>query len=300
VVVAHIGAFCGRELTSCRGEIVDLAGRLTERVDAIVSGHTHSPVRALVRGIPIVQARSRGTAVGVIDLPLGNGEADPVIEVRDVRADQATPDSATAVAVAQAVARVAPLISAPVVEIGEHIGLGLRGSMGKLIADAQRSRAGADVSIMNNGGIRGPLRVGMAKYSDIYEVHPFGNLLVRLTVTGKELRDELERQVAQPSFNLHLGGVRVTFDTSRAVGSRVTSLTLSDGTPVRDQGTYRVALSDFLAEGGDGVQLARRAIRRDDLGVSDLDALVAYLKTLPAPVRGPRDERITFARGQTP
>ncbi len=294
VVVAHIGAFCGRELTSCRGEIVDLAGRLTERVDAIVSGHTHSAVRALVRGVPIVQARSRGSAVGIIDLPLGDSESVPLIEVRDVRADWVTPDSVTALSVAQAVARVAPLISAPVAEIGEHIGVGLQGSMGKLIADAQRSRAGADVSIMNNGGIRAPLRVGSARYADIYEVHPFGNRLVRLTVTGKELRDELERQVAQPSFNLHLGGARVTFDTSRAVGSRVTSLTLSDGTPVRDAGTYRVALSDFLDEGGDGVQLRRNAIKREELGIADLDALIAYLKTLPSPVRGPRDVRITF------
>ncbi len=294
IVVAHIGAFCQSSLTSCRGGIVDLAGRLTERIDAIVSGHTHSPVRALVRGTPIVQARSRGTAIGIIDVPLGDTTKPPVIELRDVRADRVPADSGVAAVVHEAAAKVAVRMSVPVAEIGEHIGQGLRGTLGKLIADAQRTVGQGDVAIMNNGGIRAPLRPGMATYGSVFEVHPFDNRLVRLTVTGKELRAELERQIAQPSFNLHLSGVRVAFDTTRAAGSRVTSLTRTDGTLLRDTERYRVVLSDFLADGGDGVLLARSALRREDLDILDLDALVTYLKTLPSPVRAPRDERVAF------
>lgn len=294
VVVAHIGAFCQSALTSCRGGIIDLANRLTERVDAVVSGHTHSPVRALVRGIPIVQARSRGTALGIIDIPLGDSTRKPVIELRDVRSDRVPADSSVAVVVREAEVKVAARMSVPVVQIAEHIGVGLRGALGKLIADAQRSVGQGDVGIMNNGGIRAPLRPGWATYGSIFEVHPFGNRLVRLTVTGKELRAELERQVAQPAFNLHLSGVRVTFDTTRARGDRVVSLTRSDGTPILDGEQYRVVLSDFLADGGDRVQLARTALRREDLDIVDLDALIQYLKTLPSPVHAPRDERVAF------
>lgn len=294
VVVAHIGAFCQNSLTSCRGGIIDLANRLTERVDAIVSGHTHSPVRALVRGIPIVQARSRGTALGIIDVPLGDTTTAPVIELRDVRADWASADSSVAAVVSEAAAKVAARMSVPVVEIAENISQGLRGTMGKLISDAQRSVGQGDVAIMNNGGIRAPLRPGMATYGSLFEVHPFGNRLTRLTVTGKELRAELERQVAQATFNLHLSGVHVTVDTSRAAGSRITSLTRTDGTPIHDTQRYRVVLSDFLADGGDRVQLADGALRREDFEITDLDALIQYLKTLPAPVRAPHDERVTF------
>jgi 2',3'-cyclic-nucleotide 2'-phosphodiesterase (5'-nucleotidase family) len=271
-----------------------MANRMTERVDAIVSGHTHSPVRALVRGIPIVQARSRGMALGIIDIPLGDAGDPPLIEIRDVRADWATPDSAVAGVVGAAVERVAARMSVPVAEIGEHIGLGVRGPLGKLIADAQRIVGGGQVSIMNNGGIRAPLRPGTATFGAFFEVHPFDNRLVRLTVTGRALRDELERQVAHPSFNVHVSGIRVTFDTSRAPGSRVTNLTLSDGTPVSDNTAYRVVLSDFLADGGDGVQLAGQALRREDLNIADLTALITHVQSLPAPLRGPRDERITF------
>ena len=41
---------------------------LHEPIDAIVSGHTHSLVNATINGIPVVQARSSGTALDVIDL----------------------------------------------------------------------------------------------------------------------------------------------------------------------------------------------------------------------------------------
>jgi 2',3'-cyclic-nucleotide 2'-phosphodiesterase (5'-nucleotidase family) len=214
--------------------------------------------------------------------------------LRDVRSDSVAPDSAVASVVQDAAARVVARMSVPIAEIAEYIGQGLRGSLGKLVADAQRSVGGGDVGIMNNGGIRAPLRPGRATFGSIYEVHPFDNRLVRLNVTGQELRNELERQVAQPNFNLHLSGVRVTFDTSRPAASRVVSLTLTDGTPVRNEGRYRVVLSDFLADGGDAVQLARFALKREDLGILDRDALIAYIKTLPAPVRAPNDERVTL------
>jgi 2',3'-cyclic-nucleotide 2'-phosphodiesterase (5'-nucleotidase family) len=50
VVVAHAGAFCGRAAPpGCNSEIVELARGITERVDAIVTGHTHSLVNTRER-----------------------------------------------------------------------------------------------------------------------------------------------------------------------------------------------------------------------------------------------------------
>jgi 2',3'-cyclic-nucleotide 2'-phosphodiesterase (5'-nucleotidase family) len=61
IVVAHAGTFCSTPIgDTCDGEIVDLARKLTpQRIDAIVSGHTHSRVNTTVNGISVVQARSR-------------------------------------------------------------------------------------------------------------------------------------------------------------------------------------------------------------------------------------------------
>src|SRR4029077_16958347 len=77
IVVAHIGAFCDADSSAatvpagpsaCHGEIIDLARGLDSgSVDLIVSGHTHSLVNTVVNGIPIVQARSSGAGIAVVD-----------------------------------------------------------------------------------------------------------------------------------------------------------------------------------------------------------------------------------------
>ncbi|MBA3673035.1 MAG: 5'-nucleotidase C-terminal domain-containing protein, partial [Gemmatimonadaceae bacterium] len=81
VVIAHAGAFCGRDGASdCNGEIIELAKALHEPIDAIVSGHTHSLVDTDVGGVPVVQARSSGTAIDVVDLE-STGSRHRVVDV---------------------------------------------------------------------------------------------------------------------------------------------------------------------------------------------------------------------------
>ncbi len=293
VVVAHAGAFCDRrETQSCEGEIVTLAQRVTERVDAFVSGHTHSAVASVVRGAAIVQARSRGSAIGVVDLSLEPGTA-PSVELRDVLPDRVTTvDSAVARIVADATESLRDRMDHPIARIGERMAPGLNGTLGNLIADAQRAAGEGDVAIMNTGGVRAPLDTGTATFGALFEIHPFANSLVRLTVTGRELREYLERVVSRSPVRAHLSGASVRFDPSRSEGSRVVDVRLSDGRPVDDSKTYRLVMTDFLSTGGDGLNLAGAALRVEPLQIADLDALIDYLRAQPAPVRAPTDRRL--------
>src|SRR4051812_2127780 len=86
IVIAHAGAFCGTAgAAACSGEIIDLATKLHTKVDAIVSGHTHSLVNTVINGIPVVQARSSGRALDILDLPLGASSRLPARhEVREI------------------------------------------------------------------------------------------------------------------------------------------------------------------------------------------------------------------------
>src|SRR5690606_26525786 len=208
VVVAHSGAFCeGGRFSACEGEIIDVARDLEERVDAIVSGHTHSAVNTVIDGIPIVQARSSGQAIAVLDLepPLWRSRA----EVRPVVADSLPPDSVVGELVAAAVTRVAPIVERRVAESARRLTRsGAQNPLGNLIADAQRWAARADVAVMNNGGIRADLPAGEVDYGDVYSVQPFGNTLVRLTVSGEELLRHLETLVAGEQVRAHVSGVR--------------------------------------------------------------------------------------------
>jgi 5'-nucleotidase len=286
VVVAHEGAFCDRPATACQGEIVSLARDLTGRVDAIVSGHTHSPVATVVRGIPIVQARSSGIALGVMDVAIG-GSAAPVVALRDVLPDSTGADPAVDSLVRRWTAAVSARVSRPVARIGARL---TRAALGDLIADAQRAAGQGDVAVMNAGGVRAALDSGVATYGRLFEVQPFGNELTRQTVRGSDLRAYLQRIVSRPAPNAHLSGVVVTIDSARAIRD----VRLADGAPLDDQRPYRLVLSDFLAAGGD--DLAVPAARSETLGIVDLDALIAWLQSRPQPVRAPDDARIVLRR----
>lgn len=306
VVVAHAGAQCQADgATDCGGEIVDLARRVTERLDAIVSGHTHSLVDVTVNGIPIVQARSNGRALAVLDLPFVRGadgrlavvkQGDAPGRVYDVITDSLPPAARIDSFVKREVARVAPRVSRRIAVIAEAMPRqGVQHALGNLVADAQRSAGRGDIAVMNNGGIRADLRAGDATYGSLFEIQPFGNVLYAVTVKGDRLRRYLERLVGR-RLNAHISGAVVTYDTTRTAGSRIVSVRFTDGRALRDDATYRVVLNDFMVTGGDGLGLAGEAISTRPLNIVDLDALISYLRSRPAPVRAPAGARFLIVR----
>jgi 5'-nucleotidase len=308
VVIAHAGAFCSRTGTSdCGGEIIDLARNLKQPVDAIVSGHTHSLVDVAVRGIPIVQAYKNGRAIAVIDLdvPRRGGRrgarlsADTVVvpraEVREVRTTDYAPEARVDSIARRALAKVASRVNTPVATIAETMRKGRKGeqyALGNLIADAQRWAGKSDIAVMNNGGIRGDLRAGPATYGTLFELQPFGNVLYRVTATGAAIRRYFERLGADAGPDEHASGVVVTYDMSRPSGARVTSITLADGRPLADSATYTIVLNDFIVMGRDGLALQHDARSTENLNVTDLDALVDYLRRQRGPLQPPAGARL--------
>lgn len=294
VVVAHAGAFCVTEpAPACTGEIADLARGVTERIDAIVSGHTHSAVTTVVNGIPVVQARSHGSALGILDVSL-EGQA-PVIALRDVLPERTTPDARIDSMVRAVTEPLKAIVDRPIATIAEPMS-GL--VLGNFMADAYRTAGGGDVGVMNRGGVRAPVDSGIVTYGELFEVAPFGNTLVRLTMTGAGLRAWIEKALAQPQLRAHLSGVVVTYDSTRNAGSRITGLTLPDGRQVEESATYRFVYSDFLHANGDGLQATEGIQRVEELGLVDIDALQEYVRQ-NSPVRPPRDQRIIVRPGRT-
>src|SRR5687767_2234306 len=292
VVVAHAGAFCDDEGDDrCRGEIVELARGVGRAVDVIVSGHTHSLVRTLDPGVPIVQARSNGRAVGVVDLVPGEL---PVVSVRDVLPDSVAPLARIDSIARRAVAAVASRVSARVAEIPAHLQRsGEQYPLGHLVADAQRWAGKADIAVMNNGGIRADLPAGTATYGRVFEVQPFANTLHRFTLRGRDLRAYLEKIVGgRTPPRVHVSGVTLSYDPQRAAGQRIVSARLADGREIVDDAQYTLVMNNFMASGGDGLALEDEALHSEPLPIIDLDALIAYLKQLPQPVQAPTERRI--------
>jgi len=305
IVVAHEGAFCdGPPATdpvpapACHGDILDIARGLdSASVDLIVSGHTHSLVNTVVNGIPIVQARSSGAGIAVVDFVRLRGTKRQVrARIETPYTDQVRPDAALGDTLRVYQRAIETVRSRPVARVKVELRrTGQEYGLGRLIADAQRNVAQADVAIVNNGGIRADLAAGAVTYGDLYEVQPFQNRLVRLLATGKVLKEALEHVVAGDRPDAHVSGLEVWYDPGKRAGRRVTKLTLADGRGVDDGRTYTVAVSDFLAAGGSGFTMLR-GLPADDAGLVDLDALIRYLSELRSPVEPPADERIHRAR----
>src|SRR5687768_7237956 len=299
VVIAHAGAQCRQSgTTACNGEIVDLARDVKTRVDAIVSGHTHSLVNTVVKGIPIVQARSSGRAIDVVDLPLsGAGDLVARQEVRELAADTLPPLPAVDSIVQRAAARVEPLINRRIVTIPATMPRsGRQYPLGNLIADSQRWAGKADVAIMNNGGIRTELRAGVATYGSLLEIQPFGNTLYSLQMTGAQLRGLLEVMLSGQGPNDHVSGMMVKYDSTKPRGSRVVSVTMENGEPLSDARTYSVVVNNFLLSGGEGYNAGARATSSAPLNIVDLDALIQYLQQLPTPISAPAEIRLAPVR----
>ncbi len=295
ILLAHSGAVC--DSTACSGEILDLARELGPgAVDMIIAGHTHRLVNTTVGTVHVVEARSSGTALGIVDLirtPVGGrAEESRVVSIYD---DEVTPDTAVARIVAGYAARTDSLarhvvarIKLPLPKTGEDG----QYALGNLIADAQRNVARADVSLMNNGGIRGTgLEAGPVTYAQLFELSPFQNNLVRVTVTGALLRQAMEHAVESGVPSAHVSGMTVRFDPTRPVGHRVVEMRLLDGHRIEDRKRYTLATLDFVQTGGSGFSMLINQPTEHGFG-TDLDAILTYIRRLPQPVEASSAPRI--------
>ena len=301
VVTGHVGGFCTAQGV-CTGEIFDMVNRLTEPVDVVVSGHSHSLVNTRLRGVPIVQARSSGTAIDVVDIAVGDTSArqpgDIVgsrvlrSDVVDVLTDSIAPDPQAERIARAAIDAVAGIIAQPVGRILTDLRRdGNQYALGNLIADAIRERTRSDIGIVNNGGIRANLLAGAVNYGRLYEVQPFGNTLVTMRVRGDALRTYLAQLVAGAAPRDHVSGVELRYDPRRPADDRLVAVQVGGRTldPAR---TYTITMNDYMATGGDGLRLAKKAAAVSDTKIVDLDALVDYVRARPQGIAPTAVDRI--------
>ena len=122
-------------------------------------------------------------------------------------------------------------------------------NLGVLIATAMKERAKADLAIMNAGGVRDSIKAGDVTYKDVLKVQPFSNTLVYVELTGKEVLDYLNAAAKMSPGSgafAQFAGVRMT------ISGGVASDVQIGGAALNPQKTYRMALNNFQANGGDG------------------------------------------------
>lgn len=279
VVMSHIGF----------DEDVRLARQL-RRVDLVIGGHSHTPlgtpalpgwrqsngsyptVERDAEGKPIyiVQAWEWGKVVGEIQLDFdAKGrvikvrKATPIVIDKTIREDMG---------VASFIAALRKPIDAIANEVVGEITEPLedRTLVGHFVADSylmSGARSGAVAAFMNPGGVRANLVAGPITYGEAVSVCPFRNTIVVADLTGTQLVTMLEQKI---------GLIPSTGSSYKITGNKVSEVVIA-GAPLEMAKVYKVAVNNFMAGGGDGLEVLK-GVPKIDTGFVDIDVWVEFLK----------------------
>lgn len=303
VLLTHDGSFA-RDCATISAE-QSVFGRLirdaSPKIDAIFSGHTHTPYSCTISGRPVVQAGSFGSYLSHVAFdvdPLTNtllGARSDLIPLTDGNGSPSYPAAPGVTHIVDEAVRQADFLgTAPVGRIGADIvrggtppgsDRGVESQLGNLIADVMTwAVPSADLGLINPGGLRTDLMYrddGTLNFREVASVQPFANTLVTVELTGDQLRRVLEQQwylSGGAELKRHLGvsdAFRYTYLPGNAPGSRIVSMTLN-GAPVDPTRLYTVVTINFLAAGGDGFSTFTESTEIVDTGRNDLQATIDY------------------------
>jgi 5'-nucleotidase/UDP-sugar diphosphatase len=312
IAATHMGHYTdGKSGVNAAGD-VEMA-RAVKGLDLIVGGHSQNPVcmsaenrrnDAYVPGQPcapdrqngawIVQAHEWGKYVGRADFVIEAGKIELVKYqllpvnlsarqadgTRKVYTERLAEDAAVRDFLKPFQDNGQARLTVPV---GETVGVfdGDRNrvrsqptNLGVLIARSMMERTGADLSIMNAGGVRDSLPEGKITYRDVLKVQPFGNQISLVRLSGAELLKYLE---AVAKMTPGSGAFPQTVGVQMVIEASVLKEARVGGQPIDARREYRLALNNFTAGGGDGYPKLSDHPGHVNTGFADADVMRSFI-----------------------
>ncbi|WP_102028923.1 5'-nucleotidase C-terminal domain-containing protein [Salirhabdus sp. Marseille-P4669] len=292
IVLAHVpGDQSGSTVT---GDIANIANEVDDEVDVIFAAHNHVKLDGVVDGKLIVQAGEYGKAFADVDLEIDPATGDIVkktAEVVDVIQEGMTPDPEATAILNDYLEQVGPKLNevigvAEVALPGGYAAFGEIGDnpLGNLIADGMIAAMDSDFALMNGGGIRADLNAGEITWSELFNVQPFGNTLVKVEITGAELRDVLNTQFSGYGPDVLIGGFSYTWDSSLGDYGQVVDLFLPDGSKLDEAATYTVTVNNYMYPHSSDKYRLFELGENPVQGPDDLQATVDFVKSFDGPI----------------
>lgn len=139
-----------------------------------------------------------------------------------------------------------------------------------------------DFAVVNIGGMRCEWQAGDITRRNIYELMPFDNALVILTLTGKDILELCDIFASQ-------GGQGVSKQLRMEMKNKKAQNILLNGKPLVEDAIYYVATSDYLSTGADFFTPLTKYIEKNETGYLIRDLYLEYAqlqKTIEAPIDG--------------
>ena len=150
------------------------------------------------------------------------------------------------------------------------------GELGDLVADiildaANKKYYSSDnikvqFCVLNNGGLRVSLPKGEITKGKVFELMPFENEMVVVTLPGdktKQLFDFIAAKNGMPVAGIKMG-----------IKNNTATHVLVNGSDFDVTKTYRIVTSDYLANGGDKMDFFKSAVKNEPLGYKLRDAII--------------------------
>lgn len=148
-----------------------------------------------------------------------------------------------------------------------------------------------DMVLFNNGGIRSSIPKGAITLENVYQLMPFENMVTVVLITGSNTKKMFD-YIAQKN-GMPISGAKLGINKDKPVDI------LINGQPLDTNRNYRVATSDYLADGGDNMIFLMNPISKTSLNIKLRDMIIEYLKEETAKgktINASLDKRIYYAK----
>ncbi|MHC4830018.1 MAG: bifunctional metallophosphatase/5'-nucleotidase, partial [Planctomycetota bacterium] len=288
--VAKEHVFAARErgaevviLLSHCGHEVDLELAAIPGVDLIIGGHSHQFMHHIDRntGALVHATYGKTTQLGVVTLAVDR-KTRRVVNKTATASDVLVAAQPAHGPSAELIARYRPRIEAIMGEVLGQAKEAVRrqrgfdsSPMGNWVTDVIREASGADVGLTNKTGLRADIEAGPVRVRECFQVSPFGNTVVQVTLTGAELQRAFEFALTESRRGFEVSGATIRYERpasdpanpAQHRPARLVSFQVGDK-PLDPSATYTVATNSFLAQGGDGHGVLDTSRGRKDTGLS--------------------------------
>ncbi len=300
----------GLEEASAPWRSTDLIANVSG-LDLVLDGHSHSVIEGeihrdkLGQDVILAQTGTKLEYIGKVVIDPRFGESKDIVATLVDKSEAKDKDPALEDKIAEIKGEFTELLKKNVAfseydlitTVGDDL-LARKGetNLGNLVADAYRTVLGTDLAVVNGGGIRANLAKGEITYEEIINLHPFGNYIISMEISGQTLKDALEMGISSyPAPNggfLQVSGLSYDIDSSvpssvktdehgdflEITGAyRVKNIKINGNDLVENE-LYSIASSDFiLKKGGDGLSMFKDSKILKDMFMADSEVLIKYI-----------------------